>query len=82
MIKGWSMRVTEKIFIKNNQEKNKNGRNYDGEETMAYDVRKRKRDINDSSGHVFSGNMQTGINTGKSIFDKTAIFRTNKGKMG
>lgn len=45
------------------------------EETYMYAVKKREAFLNESSGGIFDSKMQTGINTAKSVFDKS-IFRT------
>lgn len=46
------------------------------EETYMYDVRKPMEFINESEGGVFDISKQTGINTAKSVFDRTASFKT------
>ena len=45
------------------------------EETYTYAVRKREAFLNESSGGIFDSKMSSGINTAKSVFDKS-IFRT------
>ncbi len=46
------------------------------EETYMYDVRKPMAFINEGKNGVFDITKQTGINSAKSVFDKTTTFRT------
>ncbi len=46
-------------------------------ETMMYDVRKPMAFINEGEHGVFDITKQTGINTAKSVFDKSSVFKTN-----
>lgn len=69
-------------LIRKNKQKNerdiKIGSGYydEEEETYMYDVRKSQPFINESAG-VFDIRKQTGINTAKSAFDRTAVFNTH-----
>ena len=63
---------------KNNQKQDSLRRNPpvdEDEETYIYAVRKPAPFINESAGGVFDIKKQTGINTAKSVFDKST-FRT------
>ena len=44
------------------------------EETYMYDVRRKAEFINEGANGVFDIKMQTGINTKKSIFDRSSVF--------
>ncbi len=46
------------------------------EEAYMYDVRKPMEFINEGKNGVFDITKQTGINSAKSVFDKTTTFRT------
>ena len=67
-------------LVRKNKEKNdkdiKIGSGYydEEEETYMYDVRKPQAFINEGAG-VFDISKQTGINTAKSVFDRTALFK-------
>ncbi len=67
-------------LVRKNKEKNekdiKIGSGYydEEEETYMYDVRKPQAFINENAG-VFDISKQTGINTAKSVFDRTALFK-------
>ncbi len=75
------MALTERL-IKGTQDVNRQkARNYgkqldpeEDETGMAYAPRKANQFINEEKG-VFSTEMTSGINTEKSVFDKTAVFR-------
>ncbi len=77
------MRVTERLIRDTNQKnkRRKKEASDDGEETLTYMPKPRVRFINDSP-DIFSGKMTEGINTQKSVFDRTAVFETRKGKYG
>ncbi len=49
----------------------------DGETGMIYMPRPAFKYLNEDKG-VFDNTDETSINTAKSVFDKTAIFRTNR----
>jgi hypothetical protein len=46
------------------------------EETYMYDIKKPMAFINEGENGVFDIKKQTGLNTAKSVFDKTTTFRT------
>ncbi|MBR3607419.1 MAG: hypothetical protein IKL51_07590 [Lachnospiraceae bacterium] len=71
------MRVTEKLLLRNNQQKNKKKHEDEWEETMTYDTRQRNQALNDRKRDSFFSSMNEGINTRKNIFDRKAIFHTN-----
>ena len=61
-------------------------RNYDtsddldgSEETLTYMKRRPAAFINEGNG-VFDIKKQTGLNTAKSVFDKSAIFKVDEGE--
>lgn len=74
------MRVTDQL-IKDREKKQKAKRSFneedDNEETMTYKGRGTLVSLNTAPG-VFESQMQRGINSEKSIFDKMAIFRTEE----
>ena len=45
------------------------------EETYLYDVRKPMEFINEGENGVFDIRKQTGINSAKSVFDRSPVFR-------
>ena len=47
------------------------------EETYMYDVRKPMEFINEGEHGVFDIHRQTGINSAKSVFDKSTTFKTH-----
>ena len=49
----------------------------DGEETLTYQERKSIVSLNTAPG-AFESQMNRGINSDKSIFDRTAIFHTER----
>lgn len=73
------MRLTDRLI--KDTEKRQNIRRLpnddDGEETMTYQERKPLISLN-TAPSVFDSQFNRGINSEKSIFDKTAIFRTGE----
>lgn len=69
--------MADDIF-KKDKNKNINNRPNDDEDvvTFLYDVRKPMEFINEGEHGVFDITKQTGINTAKSVFDRTTKFRT------
>ncbi len=47
------------------------------EETYLYDIRKPMEFINEGKNGVFDITKQTGLNTAKSVFDKSSTFNTS-----
>lgn len=72
------MRLTDRL-IKDTEKKQNAQRpiEEDEEETMTYQERRPIVSLNAAPG-VFESKMERGINSEKSIFDKTAIFRTER----
>ncbi len=71
------MRIDDRL-VKQNQEllkKKKKRQQDDDEETLTYATRPKFRDLNKEKGK-FEGGFG-GINSTESIFDRTAIFRTD-----
>ncbi len=48
------------------------------EETYLYDEKRPSEFINESQNGVFDIKNQSGINTSKSVFDKSLVFKTNE----
>ena len=73
------MRVTEALLRQNMKKKNPfQSREPDEEETLSYRERKQEyRSINRAK-DVFASPMADGLNTGESIFDRQAVFRTKQ----
>lgn len=73
------MRVTESL-IRQNKIKNqkKNQFNEDDEPTMRYKEENHEYWALDQNKSVFESKFQDGINTAESVFDRKAIFRTDK----
>lgn len=73
------MQLTERL-IRDTGKKNK-GRNAlsseEEENTMSYALRDRQKPLNQQAG-VFHQQKLEGINTRGSVFDETAVFRTEK----
>jgi len=75
------MRVLERLLQdtkRQEQKKRQVGRQEDEEDTMAYMERGKTRFLNQETG-AFSTKTFEGINTKGSVFDETAVFRTNPG---
>ena len=74
------MQLTDRL-IKDTEKKQKGQRPIvdedEEEETMTYQERRPVVSLNTTPG-VFESKMGRGINSEKSIFDKTAIFRTEE----
>ena len=70
------MRVTDRL-IRDNQKKQQRRKAISAEEdTLTYMQRKRQTSLNREPG-VFESKFQ-GINTEKSVFDRTAVFQVGK----
>ena len=67
------MRLSERL-AKQQMQKNKGGNQMGEEETLTYLNRRRETALNEERG-IFQGKTFEGINTEKSIFDRTAVFR-------
>lgn len=69
------MRVTDRL-IEDAKRKEKNRKKVleEEEETLLYSPRKMVQHLNRESG-VFESGMNEGINTRKSVFNETAVFR-------
>jgi len=73
------MRVTD-LLIRENQEKKKRkqrSEDFDEEETLTYQERPRQTSINEGP-QMMTGRTFEGINTRKSVFDRTAVFHTGE----
>ncbi len=72
------MRIDDRL-AKQNQEllKKKKQQAEEDEDTLTYAQRKRMQPLNKTKS-AFADNSGDGINTAKSIFDKTAIFHTGE----
>lgn len=74
------MVLDEKLARDNNKKINPpKPRNDDDDEdvvTFMYDIRKPMAFINEGKNGVFDLSKQSGINTAKNVFDKSAIFKT------
>ena len=71
------MRLNERL-AKQQIGKNRSGnQTVEEEETLTYQNRKRETSLNEEQG-VFQGKTFEGINTEKSIFDRTAVFRVEE----
>ena len=70
------MRIDDRL-VKQNKEKEKAKKRSveDDEETLTYRQRDRVMPLNEQKG-AFTDRVNKGINTEKSIFDKTAVFNT------
>lgn len=71
------MRVTDRLIEDAKQKKKQQKTIETEEETLTYAQKKKRSDINQEMG-VFGSVMGDGINTRKSIFDKTAIFQVEE----
>ena len=73
------MRVTESLIRQNkiNNQK-KNFFHEDDEPTMRYKEERQEYWAINQNKSVFESKFQDGINTAESVFDKTAVFRTNQ----
>ncbi len=69
-------RLAKKNKDKEDRKKSFLANDPDEEETYLYDIRKPMEFINEGKNGVFDITKQTGINTAKSVFDKTCKFRT------
>lgn len=69
------MRVTEALLWQNNQKKKKTPPE-DEEETQAYRERRLERWSLNRTDSAFSSPFDDGLNTGESVFDRQAVFRT------
>lgn len=70
------MRVLEQIAhdnLRREKERRNNGQD-EAEETYSYDTRLKQPFITEEAG-AFAGRAFAGINTQKSVFDETAVFR-------
>ena len=72
------MRVTEALIRQNQIRKQQDRRrqNEDDEPTMRYREEKREYWAINQKKSVFDSSMNEGINTGESVFDRKAVFRT------
>lgn len=73
------MQLTERLIRDTGMKmKRKNALPFEEEEdTMTYASRDRQKPLNRQTG-VFHQQKLEGINTGRSVFDETAVFRTEK----
>ena len=72
------MRVTEALLRQNMQKQRELRNRNDEEETLTYKERKQAYwSINDAK-DVFASPMADGLNSGESVFDKQAVFRTKE----
>ena len=69
------MNLSDRL-AKQQRKKNVN-RPEEEEETLTYLNRKSERSLNEEQG-IFQGKTFEGINTEKSIFDRTAVFRVEE----
>ena len=73
------MRVTESLIRQNKLNNQKKNRFHeDDEPTMCYREEKREYWAMNQNKSVFESKFQEGINTAESVFDKNAVFRTEK----
>lgn len=71
------MRLNERL-AKQQIGKNRSGdQTVEEEETLTYLSHKRETSLNEEQG-VFQGKTFEGINTEKSVFDRTAVFRVGE----
>ncbi len=68
------MRVTDRLIEDAKRKKKRQEIGEMEEETLTYFRRKKKVAVNQEEG-VFGSVMGDGINTRKSVFDETAVFR-------
>ncbi len=72
------MRVTEALLRQNNQKKKKIPAAEEKEETQRYQEQELERwDLNQTKS-IFASPFGDGLNTGESIFDRQAVFRTER----
>lgn len=72
------MRVTDRLIEDAKRKKKKRREEWDEEEeTLRYAVRRQMRDVNREPG-AFGSEMGEGINTRRSVFDETAVFRVDE----
>lgn len=71
------MRVTEALLRQNNQKKKKR-QVEEEEETQRYKDRTLERWNINRTESAFSSPFDSGLNTGESIFDREAVFRTGQ----
>ena len=70
------MRIDDRLVKQNKEKEKAKKRSFeDDEETLTYMRRNRMMPLNEQKG-AFTDNVNGGINTQKSIFDRTAIFNT------
>lgn len=73
------MRVTDKLIQDAKKRDKRRGAPGDSEEeTYTYFPRTRQRAVNEEPG-AFGTAMREGINTRKSVFDESAVFRIGEG---
>lgn len=71
------MRVTEALLRKNNKKKN-TAQDEDEEPTQSYKERSWERWSLNRQKSAFASPMDDGLNTRESVFDRQAVFRTDK----
>ena len=76
------MRVTDRLIQDaKKREKRRRAPGDEAEETYTYLPRTRQKAVNQEPG-AFGSAMREGINTRRSAFDESAVFRTGKGQEG
>ena len=71
------MRLNERLAKQQLKESQGGGQTVEEEEALTYLSRKRETSLNEEQG-VFQGKTFEGINTEKSVFDRTAVFRVGE----
>lgn len=71
------MRLSDRLAMQQMRKSGSGNGRVEEEETLTYQNRKRETSLNEERG-VFQGKTFEGINTEKSIFDRTAVFRVEE----
>ena len=71
------MRLNDRLAQQQIRKNRSGNRTVEEEETLTYLSRKRETSLNEEQG-VFQGKTFEGINTEKSVFDRTAVFRVEE----
>ena len=71
------MRLSERLAMQQIRKNGSGNRTVEEEETLTYLSHKRETSLNEEQG-VFQGKTFEGINTEKSVFDRTAVFRVEE----
>lgn len=71
------MRLSERLARQQLNKGRGGGQTVEEEETLTYLSHKRETALNEEQG-IFRGKTFEGINTEKSVFDRTAVFRVEE----